>query len=58
VLKEASDENDMLPRWIDFALVARDLAEGKRLEDVLLMRVIADATLRAFVDRSERFQSH
>ena len=37
----------MFESWIDFALVARDLAGDKPLAEIQLMNAIADATLDA-----------
>jgi hypothetical protein len=49
-LKESgADEAD---EWVNFALVARDLASGKPLADVPLFDVIAEATVDAFAARS------
>ena len=48
VLKESAEDDET---WIDFALVARDLADGCALEAMPLAAQIAAATVEAFVHR-------
>jgi hypothetical protein len=48
VLKESAEDDDT---WIDFALVARDLADACALEAMPLAAQIAAATVEAFVHR-------
>ena len=49
VLKESAEEDD--EAWIDFALVARDLAGERALDAMPLAAQIAAATVEAFVHR-------
>jgi hypothetical protein len=48
VLKESAEDD---ATWIDFALVARDLADEGALEAMPLAAQIAAATVEAFVHR-------
>jgi hypothetical protein len=43
--------SDRKAAWVDFALVARDLAGAGKVADMPLMAIIADATVNAFTAR-------
>ncbi|MCW6507403.1 hypothetical protein [Lichenifustis flavocetrariae] len=49
VLKEEAEPDELL--WVDFALVSRDLAGTRPLEEIPLAGFIASATVEAFLQR-------